>query len=143
MNEQIANLFDEYSDVPSSLIGHEVLRNQLLPDLLGKEKDTILYFMGKSLARKYPCESIDEIGTFFGAMSWGELYLDKEKKKEYQFTLSGELTQKRLKYKTPYNFRLEAGFLAEQITLLIGTTAESAYECNSKKQTISFTVMTT
>ncbi|MCD5323775.1 MULTISPECIES: DUF2507 domain-containing protein [Pontibacillus] len=143
MNEQIANLFDEYSDVPSSLIGHEVLRNQLLPDLLGKEKDTILYFMGKSLARKYPCHTIDEVGTFFGAMSWGVLSLEKEKKKEYKFTLSGDLTQKRLKYKTPYNFRLEAGFIAEQVTLLQGVSAECAYECLHKKKSVTFTVMTT
>ncbi|MFC0522405.1 DUF2507 domain-containing protein [Pontibacillus salicampi] len=142
MNDQIANLFDQYKDIPSTLIGHEVLRTQLLPELLGKDQDTILYIMGKNLARHYPCDSLDELQTFFAAMNWDQLMIEKEKKKEYFFTLTGELTEKRLSYDTPYSFKLEAGFLAEQVTLLTEKQAECAYEILKKKKGVSFHVLT-
>ncbi|WP_052111165.1 YslB family protein [Pontibacillus yanchengensis] len=142
MNDQIANLFDQYQDIPSSLIGHEVLRTQLLPDLLGKESDTILYIMGKNLARYYPCASLDEIETFFTTMGWDHITLEKEKKNEYHFSLKGELTTKRLTYNPPYSYKLEAGFLAEQITLLKEKQAECAYETDQRNQTVSFEVVT-
>ncbi len=141
MNDQIAQMFDDFRDIPSSTIGHEILRTKVLPDLLGKEADSILYFLGRNLAKSYPCTSIDEIGTFFGAMGWDHLSLDKEKKNEYQFTLSGELIAKRLTYKTNYSFRLEAGFLAEQISLLTNEHAECAYTCQIRKKNVTFQVV--
>ncbi|WP_160848071.1 DUF2507 domain-containing protein [Pontibacillus yanchengensis] len=142
MNDQIANLFHQYKDIPSSLIGHEVLRTQLLPDLLGKETDTILYIMGKNLARYYPCHTIDEIETFFTTMGWGHITLEKEKKNEYHFSLKGEWTSKRLSYDPPYSYKLEAGFLAEQLSLLKDKQAECAYEADKQNQSVNFEVVT-
>ncbi|QHE53184.1 YslB family protein [Pontibacillus sp. HMF3514] len=141
MNDQISKLFDDFRDIPSSTIGHEILRTKVLPDLLGKEADSILYFIGRNLAKSYPCSSLDEIGIFFGAMGWDHLSLDKEKKNEYQFTLSGDLTAKRLTYDTDYCFRLEAGFLAEQISLITNEFAECAYTCQPRKKKIEFQVV--
>ncbi|KGX93438.1 hypothetical protein N781_10320 [Pontibacillus halophilus JSM 076056 = DSM 19796] len=136
MNEQIANLFDEFKDIPSTQMGHEVLRTKVLPDLLGKESDTVLYYIGRNLSRMYPCESIDEIGTFFAAMAWGNLQLLKEKKNEYYFELTGEFIEKRLSYKSPYSFRMEAGFLAQQIELIMGQEAECIFETEKKKSKV-------
>lgn len=141
MNDQIANLFDDYNDIPSTSMGHDLLRTIVIPDLLGKETDTVLYFMGRNLARAYPCSTLEEIGTFFGAMGWDQLTLTKEKKHEYEFVLTGDLTSKRLTYKTPYSYKLEAGFLAEQISQLIDNHAECAYTSNNKKKNITFKVV--
>lgn len=141
MNDQIAKLFDDFKDIPSSTIGHEVLRTKVLPDLLGKEEDSILYFLGRNLAKSYPCSSLDEIGTFFGAMGWDHLALSKEKKNEYEFTLTGDLTTRRLTYQTEYSYKLEAGFLAEQIALLTNELAECAYTPQSKKKRVHFHVV--
>ena len=141
MNDQIAKVFDEFKDIPSSTIGHEILRTKVLPDLLVKEADSILYFLGRNLAKTYPCSSLDEIGTFFGAMGWDRLSLEKEKKNEYEFTLSGDLTAKRLTYESDYCFKLESGFLAEQISLLSGEFAECAYTCQNRKKTVHFQVV--
>lgn len=141
MNDQIANLFDDYNDIPSPTMGHDVLRTKVLPDLLGKEADSVLYFMGRNLAKAYPCANMEEIGTFFGAMGWDQLTITKEKKHEFEFSLKGELTSKRITYKSPYLYKMEAGFLAEQITLIKGQHAECAYTTNTRKKIITFQVV--
>src|SRR5690625_5681098 len=41
--------------------GYDILRYVSLPNLLGNEADTILYFMGKDLARRFNITSFEDI----------------------------------------------------------------------------------
>ncbi|KGX89046.1 YslB family protein [Pontibacillus litoralis] len=142
MSTSTEQLIHRYQNIPSTSISHEVLRSELLADMLGKEAETILYIMGKNLARTYPCQSIEELTPFFDLMGWGDLIVEKQKKKEYHFQLSGAITEARLSYKQPYCYKLEAGFLAQQVALLNEIEAECAYETNKRKKHVQFHVVT-
>lgn len=51
-------------DVSLNAFAYELLREEVLPDLIGKELDDILYWAGRNLARKYPLETIEEVIYF-------------------------------------------------------------------------------
>ncbi len=119
------------------LFGYELLRDDVLPDLLGKEHNIILYWSGKSLARKYPVNSIEEIINFFQRAGWGELSLVKEKKAELIFELTSLTIQQKKNVQRP----LEAGFLAEQIQNIVGFMTETNEGLKKgKSQTVIFHV---
>lgn len=122
------NILDEETD---SSFAYALIRNDLLPELLGQEEKTILYWAGKHLARKYPLSSIDEICSFFHKARWGKLSILKEKTNTFVFEL------------IPFNpppthFKLEAGFLAEQITVITQCASETVEQVKRKR--VIFTV---
>ena len=51
--------------------GYELVREELLHEILGKDTAEILYWAGKRLARNYPLSSLEEIISFFEQASWG------------------------------------------------------------------------
>jgi hypothetical protein len=123
-----------------SRFGYEIIREFLLPDLLGKDTPEILYWAGKRLARKFPLTSLDEIIEFCEKASWGKLTLRKETKNEFEFDLASPLLASRAASKPEYFFQLEAGFLAQQIEFQQKALTE-AYEHPVKKSTkVQFTV---
>lgn len=124
----------------SKVLGHELLRTILLPDLLGKESQTILYFMGKNLARKFPCKSKEAFIGLFYHLGFGTLKIVKEKKNSFQFQLTGDLIEKRLSYPEPYEYWLESGCLAEQLSQITKQECECIYEINKRNKTIIFDV---
>lgn len=131
------------NDLNISGAGHDVLRYVGLHDLLGDEALSLLYFMGKNLARKFEINSIDDIYYFFDKMGWGKLELIKEKKKRLTFTLLADSVVHRLKSPIETEFRLEAGFLSESIQLVNGQECECIEEINYKIHQIEFTVVYT
>jgi predicted hydrocarbon binding protein len=98
-----------------SIFGYELIREVLLPDILGKDTPEILYWAGKRLARKYPLETIEDIIQFFSRAAWGVLAVKNEKKDEMEFELNSPLMASRVKSKAEHFYQLEAGFLAQQI----------------------------
>lgn len=60
-NEEIVN------EKMIPVFGYELIRDTLLPNVLGEEAPHILYWAGKELARKYPLETLDELADFFSA----------------------------------------------------------------------------
>jgi hypothetical protein len=113
-----------------SLFAYKLLRNELIPELLGKEQEAILYWAGKALARKFPLQSTEEIIDFFDQASWGELHLIKDKKQEKHFTFTPKLPNS--------SYKLEAGFLAEQIQQQTSFITETFEQ--SKRKTMQFIV---
>lgn len=130
--------FQEADEIKTSPLAHELLRTKLLADLLGNENEMIQYYMGKNLARMYPCASIEDLGKFFSAIGWGNLQMINEKKKERQFELSGSIIQARFSYDTPYLYKMEAGWIAEQLNQLTGEAWECTYKENKRKAIIHF-----
>lgn len=93
--------------------GYNLIRNEVLKDVLGKEHDQVLYWIGKSLARKYPIETMDELPNFFLKANWGVLTLEKEKRNHYIYFLNGDWMGK----EDTRCYQLEAGFLAQQFEM--------------------------
>ncbi|MFJ7934959.1 YslB family protein [Sporosarcina sp. NPDC096371] len=116
--------------------GHEILRDHVLPSILGAHQGEILYWAGKEVARKFPVFNIEEIPVFFQEASWGTLSLEKEIKDEAFYTMNNVdeiIIQNR-------SFQLEAGFLAEQYQKLNGLLTECYGEVNSQKGQVLFHV---
>lgn len=112
--------------------GYELIREELLPNILGKEASFILYWAGKDLARKHPLESMDEIFEFFSKAGWGVLSIKRESKQELEVELTSPLIAERLKKRDNCSFQIEAGFLAQQIEHHKKVIAE-AYEHPKKR----------
>ena len=112
-----------------SSFGYELIRDHVLSSILGKHEDDILYWAGKELARKFPCKNQEEIIAFFNDASWGTLTLAKETKDGRIFHLTNDSISNR-------SFRLEAGFIAEQIQQVNGYLTECYDEKRTKQQLI-------
>ncbi|MUK86936.1 DUF2507 domain-containing protein [Ornithinibacillus sp. L9] len=123
--------------------GYDIIRYISLPDLLGSETDTLLYFMGKNLARKFEISSLGDIIYFFEKSGWGKLELIKEKKHELIFHLLSDAVVQRLQAPIDATFRLEAGFLAEAIYSLKGMECECIEEIHKKIHQIEFKILFT
>ena len=68
--------------------GYEILRDHVLPSILGQHEDEILYWAGKEVARKFPVFTIEEFPVFFQEAGWGTLSLEKTTKEEAFYHLT-------------------------------------------------------
>ncbi|HHW37648.1 MAG TPA: YslB family protein [Bacillales bacterium] len=125
-------------EVPA--FGYELVRETLLKDILGKDYNSILYWSGKNLARKYPLGTIQEIIDFFETAGFGTLKVANENKNEMVFELTSDLIANRFARNCDYSYQLEAGFLAEQLQNIMGKEAETLEQQKKKLNTIIFTV---
>ncbi|WP_432352106.1 YslB family protein [Sporosarcina sp. A2] len=100
--------------------GYELLRDHVLPGILGKHEDDILYWAGKEIARKFPMFSIDEAPEFFKEAGWGVLTLVSSGREQADYHLSNRITSPA----TKDSYHLESGFLAEQFQLANGCLSE-------------------
>lgn len=142
MNESTAVELTLESNEPRniSLFGYELIREFILPEILGKDTPEILYWAGKRLARNHPLNSLEEIFDFFSKASWGQLELKKERKDEIEFELISPLIVSRVKSKAEHYFQIEAGFLAQQIELQKQVIAETFEHPVKKANKVLFTV---
>ncbi|QPA30283.1 YslB family protein [Thermaerobacillus caldiproteolyticus] len=120
--------------------GYELIREVLLPDLLGKETPNILYWAGKNLARRYPLETFDDVMSFFDKAGWGTLTVINERNDELEIELTGELVTTRLALNEECTFQLEAGFLAQQIEQQKHCVAEAYEQPKKRTKKVVFTV---
>lgn len=110
----------------STTFSYELLRHVLLPELLGEDEEMILYWGGKSIARKLASEELDNLENFFERADWGTLSLVKEKKSTRVYELVAPLMEK------GRPISLECGFLAQAIERLQGYVTEASYEMKKK-----------
>lgn len=123
------------------VFGYELIREVLLPSILGKETATILYWAGKDLARKFPLQNVDEIINFFAQAGWGSLVVKEEGKNELHAELSSPVITDRLHKKdNPTTFQLEAGFLAQQIETQKNVVAECYEHPKKRSNKVLFTI---
>src|SRR5699024_408896 len=134
------SLLDE---LHTSGAGYDVLRYISLPELLGSESNTLLYFMGRNLARKLDIKAIEDISYIFEKLGWGEIELVKEKRRELFFHLMADSVIQSLKSPFDAEFRLESGFLVETIQIIKGTECECTEEINRKNHQIDIRVVFT
>lgn len=130
-------------DLHSSGSGYDVLRYIGLPELFGGETNTLLYFMGRKLARHFTFKELDDIYNAYERLGWGRLELVKEKRKELVFSLMDDSIARKLTSPLPVDFRLEAGFLAEAVHMAFDKSAECVDDINFKIHTVRLTVLYT
>ncbi|MHA6252089.1 YslB family protein [Oceanobacillus sp. CAU 1775] len=121
--------------------GFDILRYVALPELLGEEAPTLLYYMGRNLARKFEMQSIEDVCYIFEKLGIGKLELVKEKKHKRIFHLLADSVVLRLKASFEADFRLEAGFLAEAIKTIDGIDCECIEEINKRIHQVQFSVI--
>jgi predicted hydrocarbon binding protein len=127
-------------DITVPSFGYELIREELLSNILGKDAPDILYWAGKHLARTHLLQNIAEIAAFFEEAGWGTLTIIKESKNELQFELTSPLVKRRIQLKPDLHFKLEAGFLAQQIESQLGLIAEAHEQTNKKQGFVLITV---
>ncbi len=131
---------EQLQDIPMNTFAYELLREQLIPDLMGKELNRILYWAGKNLARKYPLETFDDVIRFFEQACWGTLTIVEQKRREMHLQLTGPLISERYRSKRDTTYQLEAGFLAEQIQQQRNVIAETYEEQKKRSDKVLFIV---
>ena len=117
--------------------GYEIIRDHVLPSVLGVHESEILYWAGKEIARKFPVFSIEEISFFFTEAGWGNLTLVESSKKEAFYELADDIDATKIEQR---KFQLEAGFIAEQYQKLTGILTECHAEPKPKHKTVQFHV---
>ncbi|WP_405100720.1 YslB family protein [Oceanobacillus sp. FSL H7-0719] len=123
--------------------GFDILRYVALPEFLGEEAPTLLYFMGRNLARKFEINTIEDVYYIFEKLGVGKLELVKEKKHEKIFHLLADSVFLRLKSSVQADFRLEAGFLAEAMEAVDGVECECVEDINHRIHQVQFSVINT
>ncbi|MEA1853334.1 YslB family protein [Cytobacillus kochii] len=137
--ENMAESIEPNKEMISSF-GYELIREELLHDLLGKDAPDILYWAGKRLARKYPLQTEEDLFSFFVEAGWGKLTKNLENKKEIEYELTSEVIQKRCKENAHATFQLEAGFIAQQIEQKKEVICETFEHPRKKGGKVLFTV---
>lgn len=118
-------LYDELINSPQGLV-NGTLRDVILPAILGKETDEMLYWIGKDLARQYPVASPAELITLTHQLGLGELTLEKHSPTSQLWRLGGPIVAGRIKKDDEEtSFGLECGFLAQEIEFQLGTVVEA------------------
>lgn len=115
--------------------GYEIIRDYVLSDILGKHESDVLYWAGKSLARKFPLYELDEAADFFNQAKFGDLVTEKTGKDEIIFILHPSKMENRC-------FNLEAGFLAQQKQKISGFLTEAYVEELPKKKMVRILLKT-
>lgn len=122
-----------------SMFGYDLIRDILIPELLGKDTKEILYWAGKRLARRFPLHSIDELIEFFDHADWGILTVKNESKNTLELNLEGKTVSYRLQ-NHDCTFQLEAGFIAQQLEQQKKVIVESYEHPSKRKEIVQFTV---
>lgn len=120
---------------------YELIRDSLIPEVIGTDT-TILYWVGKKMARSANLANIADLITFFEKANWGTLEVVKEKKDKQTWLLSGNIVTFRQNQIKSADFNLEAGFIAETIQIQSGFTSETIIENQNNKSGVSIIVQT-
>ncbi|WP_246940995.1 YslB family protein [Bacillus pinisoli] len=134
----IKEQLSQFEHLHTSGLAYELIREVLLPDLLGQELPSILYWSGKNMARKYPLTSVDEIISFFEYAGWGSLSILEQKSSEIHFELSGEFITARNQSRKPTSYQLEAGFIAQQLEFIHQLVTEAFEEQKKRNNKVIF-----
>ncbi|MFZ3588377.1 YslB family protein [Bacillus sp. DJP31] len=136
MKEQLSH----FEHLHTTGLAYELIREILIPDLLGKELPSILYWSGKNIARKYPVTSEEEIKEFFRNAGWGDLSVVEIKSNGVELELRSDFITARNQSRKGSSYQLEAGFLAQQFEQLQHLVTEAYEDQNKRSNIVHFTV---
>ncbi|GAD15956.1 DUF2507 domain-containing protein [Lentilactobacillus otakiensis] len=115
-------------DTMKDLLGQELIRDSLIPEILGKDSHEISYWAGKHLARNHRLATYEDLETFFKQFKFGDLKLLKRAGNQISWQLSGKVVAARLKSFDDPDFYLESGFIAQSCQYILNQQAEAELE---------------
>lgn len=102
------------------------LRDVILPAILGKEADEMLYWIGKDIAREFPVGSPEDLQLITSQLGFGDLSLQKKTTTSQLWRLGGQSVKERIEQNGEQtSFGLEMGFIAQEIEFQLMTVAEA------------------
>ena len=117
--------------------GYALFRDHILPSVLGRHEEEILYWAGKELASEFPLFDMDEASGFFLEAGWGSLSRESSGKREIIYVLEPDPEQVR---KGRRCFSVEAGFLAGQYQKIHNRISECRPEPDRKQGVVKLTL---
>lgn len=118
----------------ANLLGQALIRDDLLPSILGSDNHEISYWAGKHLSRSHRLANYDDLIAFFNQFKLGDLSLLKKSSGQLNWQLSGDIVKKRLDLFDDPDFYLETGFIAQSCQYIADQTAEAEItKTNSSK----------
>lgn len=117
---------------------NQLYRDFLLPEILGKDDATILYWAGKRISRHYDIASFDDLVDFFEMAEFGNLSKIKERRTSITYELSGQNVIDRLNSDSK-EFALEAGMVAEALQKENNRTTECEINILDKENKVELT----
>ncbi|GEM00621.1 Protein of unknown function [Halolactibacillus halophilus] len=120
--------------------GYDLLRYMALPDLLGKDQDTVLYILGKNMSRALEVTTIEELIAAFNVIGLGDLAHVKEKRSEDLFTLTSSFIDARKQAEINQTYHFEAGLISGAMETVRGFQCEAEETVKAKKSLVEFTV---
>ena len=114
---------------------NQLYRDFLLPEILGEDNATILYWAGKRIARHYNLVAFEDLEEFFQIAEFGKIVKVKEKRASISFELSGQIVVDRLNSDSR-EFSLESGMIAEVVQKETGRTTECEIKILDKEQKV-------
>lgn len=114
---------------------NQLYRDFLLPEILGEDNATILYWAGKRIARHYNLVAFEDLEEFFQIAEFGKIVKAKEKRASISFELSGQIVIDRLNSDSR-EFSLESGMIAEVVQKETGRTTECEIKILDKEQKV-------
>lgn len=116
---------------------NQLYRDFLLPEILGDDNATILYWAGKRISRHYDLSSFDDVAEFFAMAEFGKLEKVKERRASITYELSGQTVIDRLNSDSK-EFSIESGMLAEAVQKETGRTTETEITILEKENKVQF-----
>lgn len=114
---------------------NQLYRDFLLPTILGKDNDVILYWGGKRIARKYDLASFEDVASFFTTTEFGNIEKARARHSEKIFKLTGQNVADRISSGNQ-EFSLEAGIIAEAVEKETGRTTECEIKVDEHKKIV-------
>ena len=111
-----------------SALGAGFIRDEVLPAILGSDQLTILYWIGRQMARQNPLSEEQAITTLFAQLNFGRLVQTHGGRKQQRFELNGPAVSHRLAAYPEASFDFEAGFLAQEIEIITGSATEGTVD---------------
>ncbi|MCI1283339.1 MAG: YslB family protein [Lacticaseibacillus songhuajiangensis] len=127
------------SELETPYFGQQMLRDVLIPNLLGAKTSGIMYFAGRDLAPRVPVTD-EQIPDLFAKLGLGTLTLNKNKVKLRTYTLSGEVVATRIKNFPEADFQFEAGLIAQLVQQVLGMTTEAASNVDKRGDSVELTL---
>jgi len=127
-------------ELSQATAGQDILRYIGLPTILGNEKDTILYFFGRTLARQFEINEMEDMYYVFQKLNWGKIELMQVKKHQLTFHLMADEIVERLTSPIETEFRIESGFIAEVVQNIHQRGCECIESVNKRLYRIEFKV---
>lgn len=114
---------------------NQLYRDFLLPEILGEDNATILYWAGKRITRHYDLASFEDLAEFFEMAEFGKLKKIKERRSSITYELTGQTVVDRLNSNSQ-EFSLESGMLAETVQKETGRTTECEISILTKENKV-------